>query len=74
MAKVLDSTHGVVLYSDQLVELVKLLGFEHAWAERFRRAIAGGRAAGRDVMERATVKLAHGSAGPPSRATSCSHC
>ena len=53
MAKVLDSTHGVVLYSDQLVELVKLLGFEHAWAERFRRAIAGGRAAGRDVIERA---------------------
>jgi hypothetical protein len=52
MAKVLDSTHGQVLYADQLVELVKLLGFDHAWAERFRRAIAGGRAAGRDVMER----------------------
>src|SRR6266849_8458371 len=33
--------------------MVKLLGFDHAWAERFRRAIAGGRAAGRDVMERA---------------------
>ncbi|MBV9173614.1 MAG: hypothetical protein JOZ81_26415 [Chloroflexi bacterium] len=36
-----------------MVELVKLLGFDHAWAERFRRAIAGGRAAGREVMERA---------------------
>jgi DNA polymerase-3 subunit alpha len=53
MATVLDKTYGQVLYADQLVELVKLLGFDHAWAERFRRAIAGGRAAGRDVMERA---------------------
>src|SRR6188472_3905043 len=53
MAEVLDSTLGQVLYADQLVELVKLLGFDHAWAERFRRAIGGGRAAGRDVMERA---------------------
>jgi DNA polymerase-3 subunit alpha len=53
MAAVLDPTHGHVLYSDQLVQLVKLLGFEHAWAERFRRAVAGGRMAGRDVMERA---------------------
>src|SRR4029453_16444618 len=50
---VLDKTHGQVLYADQLVELVKLLGFDHAWAERFRRAIAGGRATGRDLMERA---------------------
>jgi DNA polymerase-3 subunit alpha len=53
MAAVLDKTHGQVLYADQLVELVKLVGFDHAWAERFRRAIAGGRAAGRDLMERA---------------------
>src|SRR5216683_771730 len=53
MATVLDKTYGQVLYADQLIELVKLLGFDHAWAERFRRAIAGGRAAGRDVMERA---------------------
>jgi len=42
-----------VLFADQLVELVKLLGFDHAWAERFRRAIGRGRAGGRDVMERA---------------------
>src|SRR5207248_6694487 len=34
MAKVLDSTHGHILFADQLVELVKLLGFDHAWAER----------------------------------------
>ena len=53
MAAVLDKTHGQVLYADQLVELVKLLGFDHAWAERFRRAITRGRAAGRDLMERA---------------------
>jgi DNA polymerase III alpha subunit len=53
MAAVLDQTPGQVLFSDQLVELVKLLGFDHAWAERFRRALAGGRLAGRDVMERA---------------------
>jgi DNA polymerase-3 subunit alpha len=53
MAAVLDQTAGLVLYSDQLVELVKILGFDHAWAERFRRALAGGRLAGRDVMERA---------------------
>src|SRR6266704_933462 len=53
MASVLDSTFGQVLYADQLVDLVKLLGFDHAWAERFRRSLAGGRLAGRDVMERA---------------------
>jgi DNA polymerase-3 subunit alpha len=53
MATILDRTRGHVLYADQLVELVKLLGFDHAWAERFRRALGGGRAAGRDVMERA---------------------
>src|SRR5712691_251336 len=53
MASVLDQTAGHVLFADQLVELVKLLGFDHAWAERFRRALGGGRLAGRDVMERA---------------------
>ena len=53
MGRILNATYGQVLYADQLVELVKLLGLDHAWAERFRRAIAGGRAAGRDVMERA---------------------
>jgi hypothetical protein len=53
MAGVLDQTSGQVLYSDQLVQLVKILGFDHAWAERFRRALGGGRLAGPDVMERA---------------------
>jgi DNA polymerase-3 subunit alpha len=53
IAAVLDATHGHVLYADQLVELVKLLGFEHGWAERFRRSIGAGRVAGRDLMERA---------------------
>src|SRR4030088_3516099 len=53
MATVLDSTFGQVLYADQLVDLVKLLGFDHAGGERFRRSLAGGRLAGRDVMERA---------------------
>src|SRR5262249_2202159 len=38
MATVLDPTYGEVLYADQLVELVKMVGFDHAWAERFRRA------------------------------------
>ncbi|MBV9323914.1 MAG: DNA polymerase III subunit alpha [Chloroflexi bacterium] len=53
MGTVLDATAGLVLYADQLVQLVKLLGFDHAWAERFRRALSGGRLAGRDLMERA---------------------
>jgi DNA polymerase-3 subunit alpha len=46
-------SENVHINADQLVELVKLLGFDHAWAERFRRSLAGGRLAGRDVMERA---------------------
>ena len=38
---------------DQLVAIIKLLGFEHGWAERFRRTIvAGRRAAARNDMER----------------------
>lgn len=53
MAPVLDPTAGQVLFADQLIGLVGLLGFDHAWAERFRRALAGGRPAGRDIMERA---------------------
>jgi DNA polymerase III subunit alpha len=67
MAAVLDSTAGQVLYADQLVELVKLLGFDHAWAERFRRALAGGRLAGRDVMERA-IREARGAPSLDARA------
>jgi DNA polymerase-3 subunit alpha len=43
MAQVLSSTHGQLLYVDQLIALIRLLGFEHGWAERFRRTLAGGR-------------------------------
>ena len=53
MTSVLEATAGQLLFDDQLVVMVKLLGFDHAWAERFRRALAGGRLAGRDMMERA---------------------
>lgn len=38
---------------DQLVAIIKLLGFEHDWAERFRRIIGSGRrAAERNEMDR----------------------
>jgi DNA polymerase-3 subunit alpha len=52
MARVLDTTAGQLLYADQLLGLIKLLGFDHAWADRYRRALAGGRRAGRDELER----------------------
>jgi len=43
MARVLGSTAGQLLYVDQLLELIKNLGFEHGWAEQFRRVLATGR-------------------------------
>ena len=53
MSRVLASTYGQLVYVDQLVAVIKLLGFEHGWAERFRRTIVGGRrAAERNDMER----------------------
>jgi hypothetical protein len=53
MSRVLASTYGQLVYVDQLVAVIKLLGFEHGWAERFRRTIIGGRrAAERNDMER----------------------
>ena len=52
MAQVLSSTHGQLLYVDQLIALIRLLGFEHGWAERFRRTLAGGRR----VVERNEVE------------------
>ncbi|HYY89097.1 MAG TPA: hypothetical protein VFA49_09905, partial [Chloroflexota bacterium] len=58
MAAVLDPTYGQVLYAEQIAELVELLGFDHAWAERFRRALATGRALERDAMERDLRKVA----------------
>ncbi|MBV9601768.1 MAG: PHP domain-containing protein [Chloroflexi bacterium] len=41
-AKVLGSTAGQLLYVDQLLELIKGLGFEHDWAEQFRRVLTSG--------------------------------
>ena len=41
--RVLGSTAGQLLYVDQLVELLKGLGFEHGWAEQFRRPLGSGR-------------------------------
>src|ERR687887_2430560 len=58
MASVLDPTSGQVLYAEQIADLIKSLGFEHAWAERFRRALATGRALERDAMERDLRKVA----------------
>src|SRR5262249_421823 len=53
MSRVLASTYGQLVYVDQLVAIIKLLGFEHGWAERFRRTIGSGRrAAERNDMER----------------------
>jgi DNA polymerase III alpha subunit len=42
-ARVLGSTAGQLLYVDQLIDLITGLGFEHGWAERFRRSLTGGR-------------------------------
>jgi hypothetical protein len=53
MVAVLDRRVGRVLYADQLLDLVKLPGFDHASAERFGRSLSGGLARGRAVMERA---------------------
>src|ERR1700730_16507804 len=52
MAQVLDPTFGQLLFADQVVGLLKLLGFDHAWGERFRRALAGQRGNQRYDMER----------------------
>ncbi len=52
LGPVLDPTHGVLLYADQVPELLRLVGFEYQWADRFRRALATGRRAQRVDMER----------------------
>jgi len=52
LGPVLDPTHGVLLYADQVPDLLRLLGFEYQWADRFRRALATGRRAQRIDMER----------------------
>jgi len=52
LAPVLGSTFGELLYSDQVAQIVRLFGFSHAWAGRYRRALATGRRAERYAMER----------------------
>jgi DNA polymerase-3 subunit alpha len=51
MGAVLDATHGQVLYSEQITELVKLLGVEHGQAEQFRHTVNGGGFAVRERLE-----------------------
>ena len=53
LASVLDATSGALLYADQVVAAVRLLGFDHAWADQFRRALASGQRARRIDLERA---------------------
>jgi DNA polymerase III subunit alpha len=49
---VLDPTHGVLLYGDQVAALLGALGFQYEWADGFRRALAMGQRARRIDMER----------------------
>jgi DNA polymerase-3 subunit alpha len=48
---VLAPTYGALLYADQVVQIILLFGFPHAWADRYRRALATGRRE-RHTMER----------------------
>jgi Bacterial DNA polymerase III alpha subunit finger domain len=43
LAPILAATGGELLYADQVVQAVLLFGFSHAWAGRYRRALATGR-------------------------------
>jgi DNA polymerase III subunit alpha len=52
LGAVLDPTHGVLLYGDQVAAMLRGLGFEYEWADRFRRALATGQRAHRIDMER----------------------
>ncbi|MBV9595545.1 MAG: hypothetical protein JOZ87_01690, partial [Chloroflexi bacterium] len=52
LAPIPAATGGELLYADQVVEAVRLFGFSHAWAGRYRRALATGRRAERYAMER----------------------
>jgi len=58
LAGVLDPTHGVLLYADQVAELGCLLGFDFVFADRSRHALATGRRAQRIAMERDMKKAA----------------
>ena len=52
LAPILLPTQGELLYADQVVQMLRALGFSHAWADRYRRALATGRRAERYAMER----------------------
>jgi DNA polymerase-3 subunit alpha len=59
VASVLDPTYGHLLYVDQLIALLEVLGFSHAWADTFRRALGTARLAEqRSAMERELRKQA----------------
>jgi hypothetical protein len=55
VAGVLDPTAGALLFADQVTALVRLLGFDYAWADQFRRTLATGQRARRIDMERELV-------------------
>jgi DNA polymerase-3 subunit alpha len=52
LAPILGPTFGELLYADQVAEAVRVFGFSHAWAGRYRHALATGRRAERYAMER----------------------
>jgi DNA polymerase-3 subunit alpha len=52
LGPILGPTHGELLFADQVLEIVRLFGFSHAWADRLRRALATGRRAERYLLER----------------------
>ena len=52
LAPILVPTHGELLYADQVIQILSIFGFTHAWADRYRRALATGRRAERYSMER----------------------
>jgi DNA polymerase-3 subunit alpha len=52
LAPILQPTHGELLFADQVVQILRLFDFTHAWADRYRRALVTGRRAERYAMER----------------------
>jgi hypothetical protein len=49
---ILLPTPNELLCADQVVQILRLFGFTHAWADRDRRALATGRHTERYAMER----------------------
>jgi DNA polymerase III alpha subunit len=52
LAPIFLPTHNELLYADQVVQILRLFGFSHAWSDGYRRALATGRRAERYAMER----------------------